>query len=94
MNDDVVWEQKFLNKLVSKVKSICNGTDINYLKSTDEFLFILPKQVPLFSEETESIDQWSKIIISYDIGILPNGNFIYARGFVNKGVNRFDNGNI
>ena len=38
VNKGDCWEWNFPNKLVSKVKSICNGADINYLKSTDEFL--------------------------------------------------------
>ena len=86
MKGEVIWEWNFPNKLVSKVKSICNGADINYLKSTDEFLFILPKEGAfIVGRDGKHRSLIKDNNITHDIDILPNGNFLYARGFVNKG---------
>ena len=86
MKGKVIWEWNFPNKLVSKVKQICNGADINYLKSTDEFLFILPKEGAfIVGRDGKHRSLIKDNNITHDIDILPNGNFLYARGFVNKG---------
>jgi hypothetical protein len=86
MNGEVIWEWNFPSKLVNKVKNICNGADINYLKSTDEFLFILPKEGAFIVGRDRKYRSVVKDnLISHDIDILPNGNFIYARGWANKG---------
>ena len=86
MNGEVIWEWDFPDKLVSRTSTICSAADINYLQSTDEFLFILPKYGAFIigrDGKYKSVVKDNKI--THDIDVLPNGNFIYVRGFVNKG---------
>lgn len=86
MNGEVIWEWKFPYKLANETDNLCNGADIKYVQSTDEFIFILPFQGAYLLGRDGDYKQIIKDnFISHDIDILPNGNFIYARGFVNKG---------
>ena len=87
MNGEIIWEWKFPPSLIHNNKRIiCKGADINYLESKDEILFIIPFKGAYIVNR----DGFYKTIIedefiSHDIDYLPNGNFIYVRGFVNKG---------
>ncbi len=87
MSGKVVWEWKFPSNLIGKRKrSICKGSDIKYLKSKDELLFIIPSVGAYIVNRKGNL---KKVIedkkISHDIDLLPNGNFIYVRGWADKG---------
>ena len=86
MDGEVIWEWKFPNQLANETDKLCNGADIKYIQSTDEFVFVLPFQG---AYQVGRDGHYKQVIkdnfISHDINILPNGNSIYARGFVNKG---------
>ena len=87
MSGKVVWEWKFPSHLIGKRKrSICKGADIKYLKSNDEILFIIPGVGAYIVNRKGDL---KKVIedkkISHDIDLLPNGNFIYVRGWADKG---------
>lgn len=87
MSGKVVWEWQFPTKLIRKRKrSICKGADIKYLKSKDELLFIIPSVGAYIVNRKGNL---KKVIedkkISHDIDLLPNGNFIYVRGWADKG---------
>jgi len=86
MNGEVIWEWAFTNKLIANSYAICDGADINYLPSLDKFLFILPKFGAFIigrDGQPELVVKDNKI--THDIDHLPNGNFIYVRGFADKG---------
>ncbi|MDC0254268.1 aryl-sulfate sulfotransferase [Bacteriovoracales bacterium] len=87
MSGEVVWEWKFPDKLISKRRRhICKGADIKYLHSSDEILFIIPRSGAYIVNRAgnyKTVIEDDKI--THDIDLLPNGNFIYTRGFVNKG---------
>ncbi len=85
-NGQVIWEWEFPKRLMQTSDNICKGADIEYLKSSDQFLFVLPMQGAYIVGRDGGLrtiveDEF----ISHDIDILPNGNFIYTRGWVNKG---------
>tara|TARA_Y100000588_G_scaffold288861_1_gene307376 strand:- start:1903 stop:2991 length:1089 start_codon:yes stop_codon:yes gene_type:complete len=87
MSGEVVWEWEFPSELQGERKrSICQGADIKYLKSRDEILFIVPR---MGAYKLNRAGKLTTIIeddeISHDIDALPNGNFIYVRGRVDKG---------
>ena len=84
MSGNVVWEWDMPSKL--DTRNICKGADINYLPSTDSFLFVLPKSGAYIVNRN---GDYKTVVednqITHDIDQLPNGNFIYTRGWVNKG---------
>ena len=87
MSGEVVWEWEFPGELQGeKERTICQGADIKYLKSRDEILFIVPRMGAYIVNRAGKL---KTIIeddeISHDIDALPNGNFIYVRGRVDKG---------
>jgi len=87
MSGEVVWEWEFPSELQGEREtSICQGADIKYLKSNDEILFIVPR---MGAYKINRAGKLTTIIeddeISHDIDTLPNGNFIYVRGRVDKG---------
>lgn len=87
MSGEVVWEWEFPSELQGeRVRNICQGADIKYLKSRDEILFIVPR---MGAYKINRARKLTTIIeddeISHDIDALPNGNFIYVRGRVDKG---------
>jgi len=87
MSGEVVWEWEFPIELKGKrKKSICAAADINYIKARDELLFVVPQKGAYIVNRK---GKYKTVIedseITHDIDQLPNGNFIYTRGFVNKG---------
>ena len=86
MDGEVVWEWKFPIKLANKTDRLCNGADIKYTEMTDQFVFVLPFHgAYLVGRDGDYKQIIEDNFISHDINLLPNGNFIYVRGFVNKG---------
>ena len=84
MSGNVVWEWNMPSKL--DTRNICQGADINYLPSTDSFLFVLPKSGAYIvnrNGDYKTVIEDSQI--THDIDQLPNGHFIYTRGWVNIG---------
>ena len=87
MSGEVEWEWGFPTELQGeRERSICQGADIKYLKFSDEILFIIPR---MGAYKINRAGKLTTIIeddeISHDIDALPNGNFIYVRGRVDKG---------
>ena len=84
MSGNVVWEWGMPSEF--DTRHICKGADINYLPSTDSFLFVLPKSGAYIVNRN---GDYRTVIednqITHDIDQLPNGNFIYTRGWVNIG---------
>ena len=87
MSGNVVWEWGMPSEF--DTRHICKGADINYLPSTDSFLFVLPKSGAYIVNRN---GDYNTVIednqITHDIDQLPNGNFIYTRGWVNIGEER------
>ncbi len=85
-NGEVIWEWEFPKTLLQVTSNICKGADIKYLKSTDQFLFVLPRQgAYILGRDGRLKTIVEDEFISHDIDMLPNGNYIYTRGWVNKG---------
>lgn len=87
MEGKVVWQWEFPVDLQSeRERAICNGADIKYFPKSDSFLFNIPYKGAYFLKRDGSYKQVVEDDnIDHDVDLLPNGNFLYVRGFVDKG---------
>ena len=81
----VIWQAKLPSSI--NTKRICSASGIKHDQVRDIFTFIIPGQGAF---EVNREGDFNKLFddenISHDLDLLENGNFLYTRGFVNKGT--------
>ncbi len=88
MKGVVTWEYKIPNKIKNR-GSLRHGADIEWLKGTDNFLFVVPKGgIYEVNRKKEIVWFVETKLVSHDADRLPNGNTIFVNAWDRKGDNQ------
>ena len=88
LNGFVTWKYKIPSKINNK-KTLRKGADIEWLKESDNFLFVVPL-VGIYEVNRQKEIVWSyeTKLVSHDADRLPNGNTIFVNAWDKEGDNQ------
>ena len=88
LNGFVTWEYKIPSKINNK-RTLRKGADIEWLKESDNFLFVVPL-VGIYEVNRQKEIVWSyeTKLVSHDADRLPNGNTIFVNAWDKEGDNQ------
>ena len=88
LNGFVTWKYKIPSKIKNR-KTLRKGADIEWLKESDSFLFVVP-QVGIYEVNRQKEIVWSyeTKLVSHDADRLPNGNTIFVHAWDKEGDNQ------
>ena len=88
MNGIVTWKYKIPSKIKNR-GSLRHGADIEWLKDSDHFLFVVPKAgIYEVSRQKEIVWFYETHLVSHDADRLLNGNTIFVNAWDRKGDNQ------
>ena len=88
LNGFVTWKYKIPSKINNK-RTLRKGADIEWLKESDNFLFVVPL-VGIYEVNRQKEIVWSyeTKLVSHDADRLPNGNTIFVNAWDKEGDNQ------
>jgi hypothetical protein len=88
LNGFVTWKYKIPSKINNK-RTLRKGADIEWLKDSDNFLFVVPL-VGIYEVNRQKEIVWSyeTKLVSHDADRLPNGNTIFVNAWDKEGDNQ------
>ena len=88
LNGFVTWKYKIPSKIKNR-RTLRKGADIEWLKESDSFLFVVP-QVGIYEVNRQKEIVWSyeTKLVSHDADRLPNGNTIFVHAWDKEGDNQ------
>ena len=88
LNGFVTWKYKIPSKIKNR-RTLRKGADIEWLKESDSFLFVVP-QVGIYEVNRQKEIVWSyeTKLVSHDADRLPNGNTIFVQAWDKEGDNQ------
>jgi len=85
MNGVVTWKYKIPSKIKNR-GSLRHGADIEWLKDSDHFLFVVPKAgIYEVNRQKEIVWFYETRLVSHDADRLPNGNTIFVNAWDRPG---------
>ena len=85
MKGVVTWKYKIPNKIKNR-GSLRHGADIEWLKDSDHFLFVVPKAgIYEVNRQKEIVWFYETRLVSHDADRLPNGNTIFVNAWDRPG---------
>ena len=88
LNGFVTWKYKIPSKIKNRGK-LRSGADIEWLKESDNFLFVVPLGgIYEVNRRKEIVWSYETKLVSHDADRLPNGNTIFVNAWDKEGDNQ------